>query len=137
MSLEGDAQHEISVHWGLHAPEIANRSWADPDDAAEWGAYGIAALLVDRATGCTIAARSRKGTGFDFWLRDKKTDGVLFQDAGRLEVSGITRGSRRALLNRVRAKEKQVQRLGTCMASMVAVVEFGTPQAHVTTHAKH
>ena len=137
LSLDGDASHQLPVDWELDDPELSRRSWGDPDVAAEWGAYGIAALLVDKATRCTIAERSRKGTGFDFWLRDKKGDGVLFQDAGRLEVSGITRGSRRTLKRRVRAKEKQIQRLGSCMASIVAVVEFSEPQSYVTTHAKH
>lgn len=136
MLLDGDVKHEVSVHWELDNPAVAERSWGDPDVAAEWGAYGIAALLVDKATGCTIAERSRKGTGFDFWLRDKRDTGVLFQDAGRLEVSGLTRGTNRDVKRRVAAKERQVQRLGTCMASMVAVIEFGKPQSVVTTHAK-
>lgn len=136
MLVQGDASHELAVHWEIEGDsENARRAWGDPDVTAEWGAYGVACLLVEGATECTIAERSRKGTGFDFWLRHKSAQGMLFQDAAKLEVSGISRGNERAVKKRVRAKEEQVQRYDTSRPAMVAVVEFGRPLLCVTTYA--
>jgi hypothetical protein len=51
----------------------------------------VTAILLMRAlTGYTVIERSRKGTGFDWWLG---TEDNLFQGKVRLEVSGILRGT--------------------------------------------
>ena len=74
--------------------EQARRTWNDTDEAAEHGAYGVAALLVDKLTDYTVWERAKKGKGYDFWLRRKGDQGgVLLQGAARMEVSVIGPGS--------------------------------------------
>ena len=70
----------------------ARNCYNDRQFAAELGAYGIAVLLVERLTDLTVVERSRKGTGFDYWLGPKGRAQPLFQDKQKLEVSGILAG---------------------------------------------
>jgi len=139
MDIAGAVSHSVSVHWDASSDKqrVAS-SWTDADVAAEWGACGIAALLVEYCTDCTIVERSRKGTGFDYWLgrKDAATGNVLFQNAGRLEVSGINKGSSSTVNQRVKRKEQQVLAHGKTMPSLVAIVEFGRPVVHVTSHER-
>jgi hypothetical protein len=103
--------------------------WADPGETTEQGAYGIALLLVRALTGLTVVERSRKGTGFDWWLGP---DDRLFQAKARLEVSGIREGDLRTIRSRVRVKVKQTERSDVSgFPAFVVVVEFGTPRARV------
>jgi hypothetical protein len=66
-----------------------------------------------------------------WWFRLGKKEDDLFQNAARLEVSGIRRGP--ALVSaRVRAKLKQTsQSDATGLPAIVVVVEFGTPVAEI------
>lgn len=70
------------------------RCWNDQEYTTEQAAYGIALLLLSKLTEFTVVERSRKGTGFDYWL-GKPTDSsdLPFQKSMRLEVSGIRQGS--------------------------------------------
>jgi hypothetical protein len=80
-------------------------------------------------TGLTILERSRKGTGFDWWLGN---DDNLFQKKARLEVSGILHGSTRRINSRVQARLRQTgQSDDLALTAYVVVVEFGTPRVKV------
>ena len=69
----------------------------------EQAAYGTAFLIIRELTDLTVIERSRKGTGFDYWLGTFDTDeGQLFQNKVRLEVSGIRKGDS----SRVKARLK-------------------------------
>jgi hypothetical protein len=47
-------------------------------------------MLIRQLTQFTVIERSRKGTGFDYWLGSEDEAGELpFQNKVRLEVSGI------------------------------------------------
>src|SRR5688572_29800752 len=71
MALSGClGEHEFKVVWPATAPN-APATYNDPQVAAEFGAYGVAVLLVENLTAFTVAERSRKGSGFDFWLAPK------------------------------------------------------------------
>ena len=70
--------------------------------------------------------RSRKGTGFDYWLGLKGDR--LFQHSARLEVSGIRQGSDEAVQKRVNQKVAQTKRSDNLkLAAFIVVVEFGIP----------
>ena len=73
--------------------------------------------------------RSRKGTGFDYWL-GSGSDTLGFQDTARLEVSGIRQGNALAVRTRIREKLRRTDRSDdTLLPAYVIVVEFGTPLA--------
>jgi hypothetical protein len=131
MSVSGDFVATFRLEWN-GATEQMRRTWNDAQVAIEHGAYGIAALLVDRLTDLTIIERSKKGTGFDYWLGRKVDDpGILFQERTRLEVSGIGKGDNADVQGRVQVKKRQVAKYTYALPFVVIVVEFGAPQSRM------
>jgi hypothetical protein len=115
--------------------DTMRRAYEDLERATELGAYGVAILLVRDQTGLTAIRQSRKGTGFDYWLGPDGTDDQLvFQNAARLEVSGILSGTDSQFLTRVRQKLKQTQASDSSgLPAYACVVEFSRPQAEIAT----
>ena len=111
------------------------RAYEDLERATELGAYGVAILLVKDQTGLTAIRQSRKGTGFDYWLGpDGADDQLVFQNAARLEVSGILSGTDSQFLTRVKQKLKQTEASDNSgLPAYACVVEFSRPQAEVAT----
>lgn len=131
LSVTGNGgRSSYSLQWPPISAQ-SRRTWNDPEEATENGAGGIAALLIIRETGYVPIARSRKGTGIDYWLGDVANATALEYQA-RLEVSGLRRGDGRAVRNRVRQKLAQTAPSDqTELPAYVIVVEFSTPQAEV------
>lgn len=131
MAISGDVNALATLTW-TSAEERAFKTWNDDEFATEQGAYGVATLLVAQTCDLEVVERSKKGTGFDYWLGPKGEDSLLFQRKARLEVSGLRRGNNSAVEGRVRTKLKQTERSdGTTIPAVVIVVEFGTPQSRV------
>ena len=124
----GDFDVLFMLAWP-EADDQAVREWSDLQEATEWGACGVAVLLIGTLTEYQVVRRSWKGTGFDYWL-GLRTD-ALFQHAARLEVSGILSGNRTDIEKRVRQKLRQVERSERSLPAFVVVVEFGGPLATV------
>ena len=102
----------------------------DSEVATEHGAVGIAILLVKKVVGYSVIQRSRKGTGFDWWLGNE--DELPFQNKARLEVSGIREGTAAQVSARVREKISQVAPSDdTGLPAHAIVVEFGQPSAEM------
>ena len=120
-------------HHPLHWPPVTDqilRCHNDPDVATEHGAVGIAILLTRAMIGYTVIQRSRRGTGFDYWLGDATS--VPFQNKARLEVSGIRNGDDKAINSRATGKLKQTEQSDASeLPAYVVVVEFGRPVADV------
>lgn len=123
----------INGTFSLSWPQIteqARRAWNDDRTATEWGAAGVAALLVDRNLPHTPIEVSRQGTGFDFWLGSESDS--PFEATAILEVSGVRRGNSSVVGRRVREKLRQVEKsLNLGLATYIVVIEFGTPLAEV------
>ena len=106
------------------------RCWADLEFTTEQGAYGIAAVLMPTLTGLRFLERTRKGTGFDYWLGSE--DDLLFQKKARLEVSGLRKGDEPEIRSRVKRKKEQTKRSdGVALPAYILIVEFGKPQSRV------
>ncbi|HEY0555492.1 MAG TPA: hypothetical protein VGG20_14620 [Thermoanaerobaculia bacterium] len=95
------------------------------EEATELGACGIAILAVRSFTDLVVLHRSRKGTGFDYWLSAEGEP--LLQRGERLEVSGIRKGTEAAIKGRTSEKIKQTQRFRTDSPAWIAIVEFSRP----------
>lgn len=132
LDVDGDFSATFYLYWPAVTSQM-QRCWNDTEVAREHGAYGIACLLIRELTPFTVIERSRKGTGFDFWLGYE--DDLLFQNVARLEVSGIGKASARAIAQRVRSKLKQTERSAGTLPAYVVVVEFGAPTARVVVKA--
>jgi hypothetical protein len=130
LTVDGDQNSAFELQWGTTTDQM-RRCWADEQITTEHGAYGIATLLVHTIKGLVVAERSRKGTGFDFWLGTSADAAALFQDKARLEVSGIRNGSEALIAGRVREKAVQTTRSDGRLAAIIVVVEFGTPRSRM------
>jgi hypothetical protein len=129
LTVQGSFETAFRLLWSVDVTEAMRRYWSDPDEAAEQGAYAVALLVLRALTGFTVLERSRKGTGFDWWLAAEDN---LFQAAARLEVSGVMRGSKRRVNGRLKERLAQTQRSDPSgLTAFVAVIEFGRPMAKV------
>jgi hypothetical protein len=125
----GSAQ--FTIHWSAVTAQ-QRRTYKDLHWATEMGAYGVAILIVKAVTGKRVIERSKKGTGFDYWIGETDDDELIFTNKSRLEVSGILDGNDNEIAGRMKVKQAQVKvtdHLG--VAAYVAIVEFGQPKAHV------
>lgn len=132
LQIDGMQACEIEIRWNA-IDDTIRRFNADQEVATEYGAYGVAALVIPHLTGLTVIERSIKGKGFgfDFWLGSITDSEQLFQRKARLEVSGIRSGSETALQSRVNIKLKQITPSDTVAPGYVSVVEFGTPRSRI------
>lgn len=130
LTVQGAFGEVIILDWESVTNKMC-RCWADKQEATEFGACGIAILIIDCLTDMTVLERSCKGTGFDFWLGPKSTSEPLFQNKARLEISGILNGDNKALKKRVSEKISQTKRSDGALPAYVVVVEFGTPRSQV------
>lgn len=120
----------------LHCSAVNDRMQRTHNDmqrATEHGACGVAILLIRKLHKLTVVEQSKKGTGFDYWLRpDDGDDALPFQNSARLEVSGILNGTASQFATRVKQKTEQMEVSdSTNLPAYAVVVEFGLPQAEV------
>jgi hypothetical protein len=115
----------------LHRLEVTDqmRATYDPDEATEFGACGVAILVMRDLTGFTVQ-RAFKGGGFDYWL-GMADEEKPFQNLARLEVSGIRRGNRRQIAARIRGKLQQDHPTDGGLPAYAIVVEFSAPVVRV------
>lgn len=128
LRVDGEHNATCTLDWSRASQQALN-SHNDHDAAAEFGAYAVALLLIPRLTEYTAIERSKKGTGFDYWLKTKEDE--LFQSKARLEVSGIFCGDERKLKTRCRTKITQCGKSNEHLPGYIVVVEFGRPIARL------
>ncbi|BAU14873.1 hypothetical protein LEP3755_54280 [Leptolyngbya sp. NIES-3755] len=100
-----------------------------------WECQGVAFLLILQLTDLTVIERSRKGTGFDYWLGSQDSATTLpFERMARLEVSGIRRGNRGQVNTRVKQKIEQTRTSDAQgLPAYIIVVEFSRPISMIST----
>lgn len=107
------------------SPNALN-SWDIENDATEKAAECIALLLFWRLTDHKSIIRSRRGTGFDYWIGDESE--ILFQKKARLEISGILKGDMSLLERRFKEKSKQTDVSDSWnYPAYISVTAFGQP----------
>lgn len=124
--VQGDHNGTFLLTW-QQLTEKHYRTCADLQEATEYGAYGIAILVVRETTGKTVVERSAKGPGFDFWIGDEEDTELPFQGLMRLEVSGILTGDTNRIACRAQRKKMQVSPSDEQAPALIAIVEFGRP----------
>ena len=131
LEMGGDVQDAIALHWQDGYNEQKARTYADMQYTTEHGAICLSVMLTTTLTPYTIIERSRKGTGFDYWLGDKGS--FLFQRKARLEVSGILQGDDTMIKSRHAAKVEQTSKSDELqLPAYISVIEFGIPKAMFT-----
>lgn len=130
LTVEGDFSARVSL-LSLQVDERMRSSHSNADKATENGAYGISILAVRHLTRLVVLRQSAKWTGIDYWLGPEGGD--FFQDATRLEVSGIRRGTEHSIRARLRQKIRQVRKWQFRRSPMlVSVVEFSRPVMRIS-----
>ena len=135
LQIDGQINGSYSLVWPP-ADDQAHRTWADHQEATEYGATAVAVMLVTNKTDYTVIKRAAKGTGIDYWL-GYDSEEPPFQGKARLEVSGILTVDgtdeevTTAIDRRVREKLKQTQPSSGSLPAFVAVIEFGSPRGKV------
>lgn len=125
--VKGDFRAVFKLYWQEVTSQML-RCWNDSEYTTEQAAYGIAFLVIQELTEYTVIERSRKGTGFDYWLGKKGESNELpFQNAVRLEVSGIRKGDNSRVKARVQQKLEQVSPTDGTLPAYIVVVEFSNP----------
>ncbi|MHA1942675.1 MAG: hypothetical protein ACXADW_23645 [Candidatus Hodarchaeales archaeon] len=125
LQVEGCFRSNFIVEWSFPISDQMRNCYNDSEVATENGAYGIAFLILLDLTRYKVIERSKKGTGFDYWLGKEK--GGLFQDKVRLEVSGIRSGNYSQIRYRVSKKITQIRPSNKLAPAYVVVVEFSKP----------
>ena len=93
----------------------------------EYGAYCIAFLIIHHLTDYKVIRRSKRKTGFDYWLGEKESE-YPFEDVARLEISGILRGKNTEITQRIRIKKEQTKQSdGSQLPAFIIVTEFSKP----------
>lgn len=129
--ITGEQETYVQVYWNNVMTEDILHSWDDLQEATEYGASGIAILLMVTMTPYTIIRRARKGSNVDYWLGYKESDHPL-QNAARLEVSGIlATDSSQAMKARIVQKRVQVHRSDNRTPVFIVIVAFSGPTAHM------
>ena len=132
LQVNGSFTEKYDMFWPNATLQMFD-SWNDDQVSTEFGAYGVAIPIVYDLTGLMVIKRSKKGTGFDYWLGNGQNNSELpFQNAARLEVSGIRSGNSSDIKARVKEKIEQTNpsdNLG--LPAYVAVVEFSAPVTQV------
>ena len=129
LELIGDKKASIALIWDDYFDEQIDRAWNDPGVATEHGAVCISAMLVKECTDYSIIERSRKGTGFDYWLGYENI--IPFQNSARLEISGIFKETEHNNVEkRFQIKKKQTnQSDDSRLPAYISIVEFSKPKA--------
>jgi len=125
LRIDADHSHFFVVYW-LHATEWMRNDHNEPEVAAEYGAIGIASLLLQDLEACTIVQRERRrdGRGFDYWVGD--ADDPLFQKKARLEVKGMNVGDDSRIHDRInRAIAQTAKSDHTGLPKYIVIVHFG------------
>lgn len=132
LNVEGIAELNFSLFWQTPVTEETRRSWEDAEETTEEGACALAFWVVLEMHDLTVIRRSRKSTGFDYWLA--RAEGELFQEAARLEISGIRQGTDAMIKTRARDRGRQTQQSDTVFSHLpayIVVVEFSHPKCLV------
>ncbi len=122
---EGKSLEYYRVVWGKDSVNLEEINLSiDQDEAAEYGAEGIALMVGMLKTGSTHIKKARKrGGGFDYWVG--KSQGSFFQEFARLEISGIYEEKPgNTVGSRVKTKLKQVSGSDGVIPAFIVVVEF-------------
>jgi hypothetical protein len=125
--VTGDDGFTAGLRWSA-VGRWDGSTWADLQEATEYGAYGVAIVVTLLLTNASHVERSAKGTGIDYWVGSGDSRGI-FQRSARLEVSGILKGDRAKIKDRLREKLAQTdQSIKSGLSAHVAIVEFSNPE---------
>lgn len=128
--IQNEKNTIVELNWVAISQRIRD-NWLDLQEATEYGAICLAIWAIHEKTEYKVIRRSPKLTGFDYWLGDKTSE-YPFQDKARLEVSGILKGTKSQIKQRLNEKLKQTKRSDHLnLPAIVVIIEFSEPVAKI------
>ena len=133
----------VHVQWAGEVNQQIRDTWDDLDQATEWGAEGVAVVVLLDLTKYTIRrrAKSKSRLGFDYWLSEENVETKsanndsenILLGAARLEVSGILEAKSKSIITaRVKEKIKQTTQSDDYgIPAYIVVVEFSEPVVYL------
>jgi hypothetical protein len=94
------------------------------DDATRDGAYALTLAAVELSEGLFAIHRAETRTGADYYIAPAGATLDDLEDCLRLEVSGVDRGSRSMVEQRLREKIEQALAGDSNLPAMAGVVGF-------------
>ncbi len=99
-------------------------AWANETDTTEAGAYGVVLAAIEISHSLVAVRRAETRTGADYYVGPPGSSSDDLEDAIRLEISGIDKGSVAAVFERLRAKVVQASRGSSNLPALAGVVAF-------------
>jgi hypothetical protein len=127
LEVEGDFSEKFRIS-RCGATAAMKASHNDDVKAVEHGAEGIAFLLMLRLTPYRVVQQSKRGHADDWWLAPR---GRLFQDAARLECSGVLAGDHEETARRTKEKVGRLTRARPTRPTYICVTNFKHARAKV------
>lgn len=128
--IQADNETNTQLNW-LKIDQKIRDNWLDLQEATEYGAICLAIWAIHKTTDYKVIRRSPKLTGFDYWLGEKDSK-YPFQDIARLEISGILKGTKGQINQRLKEKVKQTNKSDDLNLPAIAIViEFSHPLAKI------
>lgn len=117
--------------WWSRPNSRAIRAWSNRDDATRDGAYSLALAAVEAEAGWVALGRAETRTGADYYVGF--TDAPDYEDAYRLEVSGIDEGDAPQIEYRLTQKLKQAREGQSDLPALACVVGFRSRRIAIET----
>lgn len=121
--VEGDLTGQFELVWSEVTQQMKD-SRSDLEDTVESGAYCLAMLVIEKLTQLKVTKQSQKRTGFDYWLGNEQSFGM--QHLARLEVSGILKGTKGQINQRLKEKVQQTKKSDHLNIPAYIVVSIST-----------
>ena len=129
LSVQGADRGQFVLTWPS-PDERANYTYQD-NEATEYGAVGVALVLIWQVKGYTVIEPARTGSGFDYWIGNESLHNPI-QRKACLEISGIRCGDARTIRARIRQKQQRTAQSKDLIHPIyVIVIEFGGPIAEI------
>ena len=128
LKVDGEFEEEFELIWSDKLTEQIKTSWSDSIEAVEYGATGLAVLLVKYLLDFEILQRNFQTSRTDYKIGKPKNSEVK----AVLEVSGILSESPSNTINaRVNRKNRQVKNRSDNLPAYIIVTEFSSPKSKI------
>jgi hypothetical protein len=112
-----------TVDW-VPTDERTRNAHANEIDATEAGAYACVLAAVELLMRMVAIHRAETATGADYYIAPTDSMGADLEEALRLEVSGIDKGSLAAVTRRLNVKLEQAAKGASNLPALAGVVGF-------------
>jgi len=124
--VDGERFNGVAIaDWATSDTRTKN-AWANKDDATRDGAYGIAIATMELTRGLFAVGRAEIRTGADYYLGTSNEPREDYEEAIRLEVSGIDRSDESSMKTRLKQKLTQLEKGESNLPGIAIVVGFSS-----------